>query len=149
MTRNPEPKTISEYASWQSLCQREADKHYRRAWRFAGFRGALIIVSALLAAVAAVTSATGVPAWVTTLSAGLAAVLGVVTTGFTPERKNDEHRELAAKFYRAAREFALAEERQAPAGRWAVELTTIVGELKSNTFKDSPERWDAAKVPKP
>jgi hypothetical protein len=149
MSKVKEPATVSDYAQWQELCQQKADKHCRRAWNFAGFRGALIVLSALLAAVAAVTSATGVQPWITTTSAGLAAALGVITSGFAPERKNIEHKHLAAGFYRAAREFAFAHERKASPARWTVELTTIVGELKSNTFVDTPERWAAAQVPGP
>ena len=140
---------LTDYAGWGALCRAEARKHCRRAWNFAGFRGASIIVSAVLAAVAAVTSATGTPTWITTASAGLSAALGVVTAGFGPSEKNIEHRALAANFDRAAAEFALAEEWKAPSGRWTVEIERIVGELRSNRFEDKPERWAAARVPEP
>jgi hypothetical protein len=147
MTKAVQPLQLGDFEGWQKVCREQADDHCRRAWSFAGFKGTLILLSALSAAVAAVTSAAGVPSWITTGSAGLAAALAALTTGFAPEAKNEEHRRLAAGFSRAAVEFALAQEVKASPGRWTVELTNIVGELRSNTFQDSPERWAAAQVP--
>jgi hypothetical protein len=149
MTKAAEPLQLGDFEGWQKLCREHADDHCRRAWSFAGFKGTLILLSALSAAVAAVTSAAGVPSWITTASAGLAAALAALTTGFAPEAKNEEHRRLAAGFSRAAMEFALAREVKASPGRWTVELTSIVGELRSNTFESSSERWVAAQVPDP
>jgi len=140
---------MSGYGDKRDRYLADAREHCKRAERFAALNVGLVLLTAALAAAAAVTSMTSVPTWIVTTTAALSAALGVVSAAFKPHDKSAEHTELAADLERLASEYGQLASRPEPIaeGSWEQALAKIENDLVANHPVDDEAQWAAAWPP--
>ena len=79
---------MSQYEAIKSECEHQAEVHSGRAKYFAAGNVTAVLFTAGFAALAAVTSQTSVPTWVTTASAALSASIGIITASYSFQNKS-------------------------------------------------------------
>lgn len=142
---------MTDYRARMEDCTARAAVQCRHAQYFAVANVTVVVTTAVLAVVAAVSAQADVPTWVTTASAGVTAGLAIITAAFRFQEKSATHQAVAAQYLRLAGRYEQLTGWQgppppAPAPDWISQLDTIQASL----FMDKPvpeSDWAAAKAP--
>lgn len=140
---------MSQYEAIKSECEHQAEVHSGRAKYFAAGNVTAVLFTAGFAALAAVTSQTSVPTWVTTASAALSASIGIITASYSFQNKSKLHTELAADWKRLGSRYSQVAELGAAnqQGAWLDALDKMLSSLRKDEPVADEEAWTAARVP--
>jgi hypothetical protein len=141
---------VIDYKGKKEDCTAKAEAQCRHAHYFAAANVSVVVTTAFLAVVAAISAQSDVATWVTTAAAGVTAGLAIITASFRFQEKSATHQAVAADYLRLAGRYEqLIGWAQPPPDsqpEWLDKLAAIDGSL----FKDIPvaeSDWVAAKPP--